>query len=77
MQPALRLFSELTDDDICWLQNRGHEQQTIAGTLLICEGEHPDAIFVVLEGLVGIEVEAITNQRIALQGPGYLLGEVS
>ena len=39
--------------------------------------EHEDEVIVVLEGLVGIEVEAITNQRIALRGPGHLLGEVS
>jgi extracellular factor (EF) 3-hydroxypalmitic acid methyl ester biosynthesis protein len=77
VQEGLRLLSELTDDDICWLQDEGHEEQTIAGTALIREGERPDAIFVVLEGLVGIEVEAITNQRIALRGPGQLLGEVS
>ena len=62
MHEGLQLLAELTDDDVSWLQHQGHDQQTIAGTLLIREGEHPDAIFVVLEGLVGIEVEAITNQ---------------
>jgi CRP-like cAMP-binding protein len=77
MQDALRLFSELTEDDISWVQEQGREQQVIANTVLIREGEKPEAILIVLEGLIGIEIEAINTQRIAYGGPGSLLGELS
>ena len=77
MLDALGLLSELTEEDINWIQDHGVEQQVIANTLLIQEGLHPEALFIVLEGLVGIEVEAIHSRRIATAGPGELLGEVS
>src|SRR5260370_27472609 len=77
MQEALGLLSELNEEDISWIQEQGQEQQVIANTLLIREGETPEAIFIVLEGLVGIEIEAISHQKIAFRGPGELLGEIS
>jgi extracellular factor (EF) 3-hydroxypalmitic acid methyl ester biosynthesis protein len=77
MQEALSLLSELDEDDLLWIEEQGQEQQVIANTLLIREGEHPKALFIVLEGLVGIEIEAVDSQRIAIRGPGELLGEVS
>src|ERR1051326_2873365 len=77
MQEALRLLSELTEDDIAWIQEQGQEQQVIANTLLIREGEQPEALFFVLEGLVGIDIAGVNSERIATRGPGELLGEVS
>src|SRR5438552_3199797 len=77
MQEALGLLSELTQSDIDWILEQGAEQQVIANTLIIREGERPDAIFFVLEGLVGIEVDALNGRLLARRGPGELLGEIS
>jgi len=77
MQETLKLFSELTEDDISWIQEQGREQQVIANTVLIREGERPDEILILLEGLVGIEIDTVSDQRIVYRGPGALLGELS
>lgn len=77
MQDALRLLAELNDSDIDWILEQGTEQQVIANTLIIREGQHPDAIFIVLDGLLGVEIDAASNQLIAKLGPGELLGEMS
>jgi len=77
MQEALRLLAELNDSDIDWILEHGTEQQVIANTLIIQEGQLPEAIFIVLDGLLGVEVDAISHQLIAKLGPGELLGEMS
>jgi len=77
MQEALKLLAELTEEDISWMLDQGTEQQVIANTRIIQEGEKPDALFIVLEGLVGIEIDAVDTLRIAHRGPGALLGEIS
>lgn len=77
MYDALSLLSELTSDEITRLFEHGNEQQVIAGTRLIAQGETPEAIFLVLEGLVAIEVDTISTHVLAHRGPGELLGELS
>jgi len=77
MHDALRLLSELTNDDITWILEQGTEQQVITDTLIIHEGDDQTAIVIVLEGLVGVEIAAVSNQLVAKLGPGELLGEIS
>ncbi|MCW3098277.1 MAG: hypothetical protein JWL77_3895 [Chthonomonadaceae bacterium] len=77
MQEALKLLAELTEEDISWMLEQGREQQVIANTRIIQEGEKPVALFIVLEGLVGIEIDALDTLLIAYRGPGELLGEIS
>lgn len=77
MQEALKLLAELTEEDTSWLLEQGTEQQVIANTRIIAEGEMPGALFLVLEGLVGIEIDAVEGRTIAYRGAGELLGEIS
>jgi len=77
MQEALKLLSELTKDDITWILEQGTEQQVITDTLIIGEGDEPSALILVLDGLVGVEIAALSDQLIAKLGPGELLGEIS
>jgi len=77
MRDALRLLSELTNDDITWILEQGTEQQVITDTLIIREGDDQADIVIVLDGLVGVEVAAVSNQLVAKLGPGELLGEIS
>lgn len=81
MQEALKLLAELTEEDVSWMLEQGREQQVIANTRIIVEGEKPDALYIVLEGLVGIEIDVVDTAmitfRIAYRGPGELLGEIS
>jgi len=77
MYNALRLLSELTNEDIAWILEQGTEQQVITDTLIIHEGDDQADIVIVLEGLVGVEIAAVSNQLVAKLGPGEILGEIS
>jgi CRP-like cAMP-binding protein/SAM-dependent methyltransferase len=77
VQEALALLSEFTETDIEWIFDVGIEQQVIANTVIIKEGTDPEALYIVLEGLVGIYVASAGNRQLAALGPGELLGEIS
>src|SRR5258706_13208302 len=77
MQQTLELLSDLTKDDITWMLEQGTEQQVIIDTLIMREGDDLEAIIIVLDGLVGVEISALGDQLIAKLGPGELLGELS
>ncbi|HEY9629163.1 MAG TPA: cyclic nucleotide-binding domain-containing protein [Coleofasciculaceae cyanobacterium] len=44
------LLEELIDSDIDWMTATGHKQQISANQPLICQGDVPKALYVVLEG---------------------------
>ena len=77
MFDALSLLTELDDQDIEWILETGQEQQVIANTVIIAEGSHPEALYIVLEGLVGITVASAGSGQLAALGPGELVGEIS
>jgi hypothetical protein len=77
MHEALAFLGELNDVDIEWILKSGSEQQVIANTVIIKEGEHPDDLYIVLSGLVRIHVSSCGVKQIAVLGPGELLGEIS
>jgi SAM-dependent methyltransferase len=77
MYDALRLLSELTNEDITWILEQGTEQQVITDTLIIHEGDDQTDIIIVLEGLVGVELAVLSNQLVAKLGPGEILGDIS
>jgi CRP-like cAMP-binding protein len=77
MREALELLSELTPEDLDWLFAAGHERQVIANTQIIVEGQHLDALYFVLQGLLGIRSEALGDATLTHLGPGEILGEMS
>ena len=77
MQEKLELLSDLTKNDITWMLEQGKEQQVITGSLIMCEGDALEAIVIVLDGMVGVEISALGDRPIARLGPGELLGELS
>ncbi|HEX2740169.1 MAG TPA: cyclic nucleotide-binding domain-containing protein, partial [Rubrobacter sp.] len=44
------LFSELPDDGLAWISERGEEVRLDAGTTISAQGDPPDGLYVVLEG---------------------------
>ena len=44
------LFSELPDDGLAWISERGEEVRLEAGTKISAQGDPPDGLYVVLEG---------------------------
>jgi CRP-like cAMP-binding protein len=77
MRDALSLLSELTDADITWLLNTAQEQQFLSNAVVIEEGSHPENLYIVLSGLVGVHVASAGTRELARLGPGELLGEMS
>ena len=77
MRALISLVSQLTDDDVQWILSAGTAQQLAADTELIAEGREIPAIYVVLEGLLGVFATDSGGRRLALVGPGEIVGEMS
>lgn len=77
MQDGLSWFGELEAADVEWILENAAEQQVISGTVLTREGEAPDALHVVLEGLVGVKLAAMGGNFVQRLGPGEIVGEMS
>jgi extracellular factor (EF) 3-hydroxypalmitic acid methyl ester biosynthesis protein len=77
MHEALTLLGGLNESDIAWIFDTASEQQVIANTVIIKEGTHPDSLFIVLEGLVGVQLSLFGDLQLATLGPGELVGEIS
>jgi len=74
---ALGLLADLVDADVIWIFLVGVERQVIANTTLTVEGEAPDALYIVLEGLVAIRVRGLAPESGGVLGPGQIFGEMS
>ncbi len=77
MHEALTLLGDLTDADRDWILDNGEERQVIAETRILEEGATPDALWFVLEGLVGVYLSDLGDEQLYVHGPGELLGEMS
>lgn len=69
-----KLFPLMANRDFHYLLKTGRRQRLDPETVLIRQGEKPDAVFVLLEGPARIEVN---GQLVATALPGTLLGEAS
>jgi CRP-like cAMP-binding protein/SAM-dependent methyltransferase len=77
MFEALALFQDLADSDVQWILDNGDERQVISTTVLIEEGQRPQALYVVLQGLVGVTMRSAGPGHVARLGPGEIFGEIS
>jgi len=77
MHDALTLLNEFDQDHVEWIFNTGLPQMFAPGAPIIREGVEPDALYIIMEGLVGIFVASMGDMCIARLGPGELLGDIS
>jgi CRP-like cAMP-binding protein/SAM-dependent methyltransferase len=77
MHNVLNVLADLENADTEWLLSNGSEQQVIANFILTESGKVSPALYIVLEGLVGVRVEALGNDVLRTLGPGQLVGEMS
>ena len=77
MHSGLELLGALHNEDIDWIFDTGNEEQIITNTQVITEGKRPDALFFVLEGLVGVFIPSLGNNPLAKLGPGEIVGDIS
>jgi len=77
MTHALSFFESLHADDVNWILSTGREEQIITSTVVIRAGEVPTSVFVVLNGLLSVEVPEMLDSRFRGLGPGEMVGEMS
>jgi CRP-like cAMP-binding protein len=77
MRKVLFLFGQVNDQDIEWLVDVGETRSVAAGDILIREGQPFDAIFIVLDGTLSVEVAALGDKEINRLGCGEIVGEMS
>lgn len=77
MKKAFYLLAELSDRDFDWLITAGRKQHVSAGTVLIQEGEAIAALYIVLEGVLAVQAEALGGEEVARLSSGEIVGEIS
>jgi CRP-like cAMP-binding protein/SAM-dependent methyltransferase len=74
---ALRLLPDLSDTDVDWILSSGIEQQLVENMILVAEGQVPDALYFVLDGLLEVRGQSSGEDTLAQIGPGGIVGEMS
>ncbi|MDJ1184361.1 cyclic nucleotide-binding domain-containing protein [Roseofilum casamattae] len=82
LRKVLLVFSILTDRDISWVISNGISQKVGPGTTLIEQGKRVPAVYILLEGNLGIYISLSDNGRnrekqVANSFKGEILGEMS
>lgn len=77
MQKVLYILSELTDSDLEWLIRTGKCDKVSQGTVLIHEGKPITAVFIVLQGMLSVQLVEKGNLELARLGEGEVVGEMS
>ena len=77
MREITQLLKELNKEDIEWLFSEGVEKTVILNTKIINEGDMPGSIYIVLQGLLGVTTTSVDDSRIAVLGPGEIIGDIS
>jgi len=75
MRKVLYILSRLTDEDVDWISQTGRRTRHAKGDVLIRHGEPINALMIVLDGRVSVEVDGVG--QIAALGSGEMLGEMS
>jgi thioredoxin reductase (NADPH) len=76
---AIGAYPRLSDGQLAALERYGERRPTEEGEVLIHEGEHPPAFFVITDGLVEVMDGYGTSEqrRLGVHGPGRFLGELA
>lgn len=77
MQDSILFFTELNQTDLDWIFETGKTNSIDKKTNIIKEGTHPDGLFFILKGLVGIYISHLKEKQLSIRGPGEILGEIS
>jgi extracellular factor (EF) 3-hydroxypalmitic acid methyl ester biosynthesis protein len=74
--PGLSLLGQLTTSDLDWIFENASQQQIIQGKVIVQSGAMPDAIYIVMSGLMEVRIPGMAAE-IALLGPGECFAEMS
>lgn len=76
MDALLNLFTGLENEDLDWILSQACEQKYMAHIDIINEGEVPEALYIVLQGLLEIKSSS-SGATLSLLGPGEIVGEMT
>ncbi|MCY7382264.1 MAG: cyclic nucleotide-binding domain-containing protein [Microcoleus sp. CAN_BIN18] len=74
---ALFILSQLNNDDIDWIVQKGKKEVLAPGAILIKEGKQIDALYIVLNGSLSVLLDQEQSKELAKIASGELVGEVS
>ena len=74
MRKVLVFFGILDDGDVEWMLSTGTRKEVTPGEVLIREGSHVDAMFLVIDGSFRVTVG---EKEVARLNPGEIVGEMS
>jgi extracellular factor (EF) 3-hydroxypalmitic acid methyl ester biosynthesis protein len=77
MNRAAALFEKLSDADVDWILNTALEEQVLKGDAVIQAGTPVTALYVVLKGILAVHSPALDGERLAVIGPGGVVGDMS
>jgi CRP/FNR family cyclic AMP-dependent transcriptional regulator len=76
MKEIIYVFGALEDRDVEWLMRIGTKEQLRIGDTLITEGDHPDALYLILEGELSVSVQGRDTPLMPVK-KGEIVGEMS
>ena len=72
------LLHNLSEDDIARVLALGNEETYHKGAILVTQGKHDGKVFVLIEGMVQVQIDtANSKQTLLYLGPGQLIGEIT
>jgi CRP/FNR family transcriptional regulator, cyclic AMP receptor protein len=77
MRKVLFLFGILDERDMEWMISTGRVRKVPAGTVLIEQGRAIDAVYVVLDGILGVRIQGGSGRELARLHAGEVVGEMS
>jgi CRP/FNR family cyclic AMP-dependent transcriptional regulator len=79
MRKVLFLFGQLNDDDVEWMLTAGPRRSVPAGGVLIEQGVPVDALFILLQGKLGVLLRSRQGpeRELARLDAGEIVGEMS
>lgn len=74
---GLDFLAELTASDAEWVLSTAKKREVSEGEKLITEGSRPEAMFIVLDGLLGVKLQGEDTSIHDVASGGEILGELS
>jgi CRP/FNR family transcriptional regulator, cyclic AMP receptor protein len=71
---ALLILSELNNDDLNWILQKGKKENLAAQQTLIYKGRRINALYIILRGTLSVSID---SKELARLGHGEIVGEIS
>jgi CRP-like cAMP-binding protein len=77
MKKVLYLLDQFTDSDVEWLITHSSRERLASGQVLIREGQHADAVYILLDGILEVTNAELGKEQAIRLVCGEVVGEMS